>query len=128
MMSAVTGESKVPNQLTIDDLISEPKLIIFESQLLELFRFVRYTAVHVHLNSCVILCCVILFYYCDAQVSCKDCGTFSLTYPSVRLKGSNATFTSECKNCGLVFKWSTQPYLGRKFAGNVLLSAGIVLA
>lgn len=91
-------EEPIPESRRAEDVVLERKYIIFESQLRELFL----------------------------QSRCSACGSvFMVEEPNARLgrqDGSCLHVHLECLN-GHVWKWSSQPVVGRMPLGNLLLSA-----
>lgn len=55
---------------------------------------------------------------------CKD---YTLKDPRFQAKGTNLTITVTCQDCLTEIKWSSQPKIGQKYAGNILLPASISL-
>lgn len=58
---------------------------------------------------------------------CPECrsGNVSLTQREV---GTMLVITTDCVTCGKTGKWESQPYMERRPAGNVLLSASLLFA
>lgn len=67
-------------------------------------------------------------YISICQVCCSSCRINSLKNIQFKLTGSNVTIQGICSMCDERYSWDSQPKLGLKFAGNVLIPAGIVLA
>ncbi|XP_041457112.1 uncharacterized protein LOC121430959 isoform X2 [Lytechinus variegatus] len=81
------------------DIISQQKYIVFEEQLIELFRQCR---------SCHLPC----------SVEIQQPANF----------GSRIKVVSTCEECGSRHEWSSQPTVGNLSAGNILLSSAILFA
>jgi hypothetical protein len=62
------------------------------------------------------------------QVCCKDCQMPSLGKPTMTRKGCALIMRATCKECQLIYTWDSQPKLGQKHAGNVLIMAAILVS
>lgn len=58
---------------------------------------------------------------------CHKCGNESVTVTSTVI-GTFLSISQECANCLLPFKWDSQPMVDRAPAGNILMSAAILLS
>lgn len=81
------------------DPIRELKYIVFESQLVQLFRFCR-------------------------DKKCQ--GTCTVSKQRPKYFGSHIKISSKCKVCHLEYSWHSQPKIGKLYAGNILLSSAIL--
>ncbi len=82
-----------------DAILKEPKYIVFESQLLKLFKICP-----------------------ECKVNCK------VEKKVPKCFGSQISIVQECTLCAYSRTWYTQPKLESMWAGNIMLSAGILFA
>ena len=79
---------------------TEPKYIVFKSSLVELLSLVH----------------------------CPCCGGLDVASTFHKVLGTLLIIHLTCENCGQVTPWKSQPFLGVRPAGNILLSASILFA